>query len=288
MRQIFGENVMFSKDEISRLLAVMGMCSEVRSERDLSEILTGPVRALLPHACVAWGVCKPSTDLVLHVRNIDFPAAFVTGVAQEGKVFTSQVAEQWKRTHTATHFSMAQIEATAWARHEAFARWHTLFRATGLEAVIAHGVTDEEQDIRSYFAFGRPTQHLPERVTVLANILTPHLHGAVVELLRGSASRNDAMCGGGFALSEREREVLTWVQAGKTNYEIGLILGISEFTVKNHMKRICLKLDADNRAHAIAKALHSGFLMHTPATGLRASLAVNNAGTVRAKPCHVE
>lgn len=271
---------MFSKDEISRVLAVMGMCSEVKSERNLSEILTGPVRALLPHDCVAWGVCRPSTGLVLHVRNIDFPAAFVAGIAQDGKVFNSPVAEQWKRKDTAIHFSMAQMEATAWAHHEAFAPWHTLFRATGLEAVTAHGVTDEEQDIRSYFSFGSATQHLPERATVLANILTPHLHAAVVELLRGNTSRNDAMCVGSFALSEREREVLTWVQAGKTNYEGGLILGISEFTVKNHMKRICLKLDADNRAHAVAKALHSGFLMHTTATGLRASIAVGNVGKV--------
>jgi transcriptional regulator EpsA len=54
-------------------------------------------------------------------------------------------------------------------------------------------------------------------------------------------------------LSERELEVLQWVTAGKTNPEIGLILDLSEFTIKNHLKRIFKKLDVINRAQAVGK-----------------------------------
>lgn len=54
-------------------------------------------------------------------------------------------------------------------------------------------------------------------------------------------------------LSERERQIMTWVAQGKTNPEIGCILRISEFTVKNHMKSIFSKLDVTNRAQAVAK-----------------------------------
>lgn len=54
------------------------------------------------------------------------------------------------------------------------------------------------------------------------------------------------------ALSERERQIMTWVAMGKTNPEIGCILRISEFTVKNHMKSIFSKLDVSNRAQAVA------------------------------------
>ena len=54
-------------------------------------------------------------------------------------------------------------------------------------------------------------------------------------------------------LSERERQIMTWVAMGKTNPEIGCILRISEFTVKNHMKSIFSKLDVSNRAQAVAK-----------------------------------
>ena len=55
------------------------------------------------------------------------------------------------------------------------------------------------------------------------------------------------------ALSERERQIMVWVAMGKTNPEIGMILDISEFTVKNHMKSIFSKLDVTNRAQAVAK-----------------------------------
>jgi transcriptional regulator EpsA len=58
---------------------------------------------------------------------------------------------------------------------------------------------------------------------------------------------------GGAALSERERQIMAWVAMGKTNPEIGCILCISEFTVKNHLKSIFSKLDVTNRAQAVAK-----------------------------------
>jgi transcriptional regulator EpsA len=54
-------------------------------------------------------------------------------------------------------------------------------------------------------------------------------------------------------LSSRELEIMEWVQKGKTNYEIGMILDISAFTVKNHLQRIFRKLDVMNRAQAVAK-----------------------------------
>lgn len=55
------------------------------------------------------------------------------------------------------------------------------------------------------------------------------------------------------ALSSREMEIMEWVQNGKTNYEIGMILDISAFTVKNHLQRIFKKLDVISRAQAVAK-----------------------------------
>jgi DNA-binding CsgD family transcriptional regulator len=36
-----------------------------------------------------------------------------------------------------------------------------------------------------------------------------------------------------LGLSRREAEILVWVAQGKTNSEIGAILGISQLTVKN-------------------------------------------------------
>lgn len=51
-------------------------------------------------------------------------------------------------------------------------------------------------------------------------------------------------------LSRREREVLAWIAKGKTNDEIARILGMSVYTVKNHVKRILDCLGVSNRTAA--------------------------------------
>jgi len=53
-------------------------------------------------------------------------------------------------------------------------------------------------------------------------------------------------------LSVREKDIMHWVKEGKTNVEIGMILDISAFTVKNHLQRIFKKLDVMNRAQAVS------------------------------------
>lgn len=57
------------------------------------------------------------------------------------------------------------------------------------------------------------------------------------------------------ALSPREREVLRWIASGKTDWEIGRILEISERAVKFHAAGARRKLRAANRTHAVALAM---------------------------------
>jgi DNA-binding CsgD family transcriptional regulator len=52
-------------------------------------------------------------------------------------------------------------------------------------------------------------------------------------------------------LSPRENEVLEWIAAGKTNAEIGIILGVSVHTVKRHVERVLEKLGVENRRAAM-------------------------------------
>jgi LuxR family quorum sensing-dependent transcriptional regulator len=56
-------------------------------------------------------------------------------------------------------------------------------------------------------------------------------------------------------LTPREREVLTWVALGKSNWEIGMLLNISRRTVKQHITHCYEKLGAATRAHAVMIAL---------------------------------
>jgi DNA-binding CsgD family transcriptional regulator len=53
-------------------------------------------------------------------------------------------------------------------------------------------------------------------------------------------------------LSDRERECLEWAAQGKTNLEIGLILGISANTVSFHFKNVFRRLEVHSRTQAVA------------------------------------
>jgi DNA-binding NarL/FixJ family response regulator len=61
-------------------------------------------------------------------------------------------------------------------------------------------------------------------------------------------------------LSERERQVLLSAARGNANKAIGEELGVSEDTVKAHMKNIFAKLDAKDRTHAVVVALKRGII----------------------------
>lgn len=56
-------------------------------------------------------------------------------------------------------------------------------------------------------------------------------------------------------LTSREREVLFWIGRGKSNSEIGSILGIASATVKKHLERIYPKLGVENRTAAASFSL---------------------------------
>ncbi len=58
-----------------------------------------------------------------------------------------------------------------------------------------------------------------------------------------------------FGLTLRESEVLYWVAKGKTNRDIGDILGSSPATVKKHLERVYEKLGVETRTAAAALAL---------------------------------
>lgn len=80
----------------------------------------------------------------------------------------------------------------------------------------------------------------------------------------GQHASNDS--GGGkpaaslIDLSRRELEVLEKAALGKTNGEIAASLGIAQNTVKNHLARVYDKLNVNNRAELVRKALAMGLI----------------------------
>jgi DNA-binding NarL/FixJ family response regulator len=65
-----------------------------------------------------------------------------------------------------------------------------------------------------------------------------------------------------FGLTHRQGQLLALVAAGMTNKEIAVNLNLSEFTVKNHLRRIMRQVDADDRHQAVEVVRANGFLLH--------------------------
>ena len=124
--------------------------------------------------------------------------------------------------------------------------------------LLAHGTHDSHGKPVSFFIFAcRAGINMPKQVH-LAKLMVPSLHAAWVQTQLARPATVDIVRshqGGQILLTPREQDILGWIYRGKSNIEIGLILGISQFTVKNHVQKILRRLNVMNRAQAVGKAL---------------------------------
>lgn len=122
-----------------------------------------------------------------------------------------------------------------------------------MRSVLVHGIRDRRGNNDClYVFFDRKTRALDNQP--ILELLLPQIDAALrrVECLT-PAVIDDLASDAAMGISEREHEIMKWVKLGKTNYEIGVILGISPNTVKSHLRRIFHKLNVFNRAQAVAE-----------------------------------
>ncbi|WP_133636710.1 helix-turn-helix transcriptional regulator [Zavarzinia compransoris] len=120
---------------------------------------------------------------------------------------------------------------------------------TGL-TIPLHGPNGYRAEVT--FAGERVTDDL--RVFRQLRFLATTLHDRALTILgRGPGE-------GGPGLTPRERDCLHWVAAGKSDWAISQILGISETTVHWHVERAKRKFGASTRMQAIVTAIRLGLL----------------------------
>ena len=61
-------------------------------------------------------------------------------------------------------------------------------------------------------------------------------------------------------LSERETEILLYVAKGMRNREIGEMLGVSENSIKMHLKHVFAKLEVGDRTEAVSAGITRGII----------------------------
>ena len=126
-------------------------------------------------------------------------------------------------------------------------------------------LTDSEHVVKGFAAGGIDYVTKPINTEEVLARVASHLRTARILQTARAASQaqpltlNDepahAMLSARFQLTEREVEVLRWVACGKTNRDIGDILGLSPRTVNKHLEHVYIKLGVETRTAATSVAL---------------------------------
>lgn len=98
-------------------------------------------------------------------------------------------------------------------------------------------------------------QEAAERKLRLSYVGTIGSDEILLRLVDEEASREEIVLKNRLALTLREAEVLSWIARGKSNRDIGEILGLSPRTVNKHLEQIYAKLGVENRTSAAALAM---------------------------------
>lgn len=127
-----------------------------------------------------------------------------------------------------------------------------------MRSVLIHGLRDQRSQHECIYILLRADEIAPEPASTALKVLMPCLDVVLRQLnhLPQQKPLTKPLCPArteAFGLSERETQIMNWVTIGKTNSEIGSILNISAFTVKNHMQRIFQKLNVFSRTQAVSK-----------------------------------
>jgi transcriptional regulator EpsA len=266
-----------SQSELSKFLKVIQDSLAIRCHQELFEWLHDDIQHFLPHDILitAWG------DFSLGLVHLDvvshLPGLRTSEVEQQELLpLLLKLFSQWvgtERTPFIIHFHEEPDENSTAGDLIAYMR-SALVQGIKDErgrhdclyvCLSSHVQTFDKQAARSmefllpYIdAALRQVAHLPVQYPSL-----PELKAEINEEIEGmapdSTQGNDPL-----GLSRREEEIIHWVCLGKTNQEIGMILDISFFTVKNHLQRIFRKLDVLNRAQAVAKCERLGIKKSAP------------------------
>ena len=243
----------------SRLfLNVLDSLIQVRSAADLLRCVQNEVHQLLPHGAFLCAV-RPTASSSRQATSLlgsNIAADYMDAIRRPDGNHLIPTLGNFLATREPQLFRLTSQPC------ETDSPWLVPFERSGLVDIAAFGVADAACGYATYFSFYQ-IDGVPEAVQErLLRLLVPHMHCAVLALIQSGNFSTDFSRAAKvqYLLTRREREVLEWVRQGKTNAEIGAILGVAYKTVKNQVQGILIKLRVNNRAQAVALAIERGLI----------------------------
>jgi DNA-binding CsgD family transcriptional regulator len=155
------------------------------------------------------------------------------------------------RYHAVQHGRGAHriTDSVPFARFREGALYADYYRRIGIDHVVAVPIRVDREILVS-FVLNRKRRNFSDRECQLLDRVGPVLARLHATLAAAAPATDPAVAG----LTPREREVLGWLAAGKTDRDIGAILGCSHRTVQKHLQHVYEKLGVETRTAAVMRA----------------------------------
>ncbi len=243
-----------SKDDLQNLLEIMHYAVLAETTKDVKDVLIR-TKKFLPFECVIGGLVRLSPNGTFEgfsdVLNVSFPQGWLF------QYWKNSYGEVDPVLHALLRSQRTQVWSQVYAnvQTEKEKEFVKTSAAYGLADGVTAGSLDPYCGVATFFAFagGEPDEHA--RYVKFLDYLGQHLHLA---LLRSASKLSPSADACVTTLSPREVTILNWIKDGKTNWEIGQIVGVTERTVRFHIESIFGKLDVSSRTQAVAVAVQHG------------------------------
>jgi LuxR family quorum sensing-dependent transcriptional regulator len=117
-----------------------------------------------------------------------------------------------------------------------------IYTTLGFQAIVTFGAQQF-----------RPTSDEKAAIHLIGIYANGQVHKILTSLTSGNVKRPSK-------LSPREIECLKWASVGKSSWEIGMILDLSQTTIEQYIKSAAHKLSATNRVQTVAEAIRGGII----------------------------
>lgn len=232
------------------VLELIELLTQVRTKDQLD---TWVEESLLKHCqasslLIGYGKMQSSFSLKPHYVTSSFPKSLIKTFDFQDTHLAVPMFNEWMETGRPV---MSQLSEHG--NQELL--WQTMFRQKGFSRVGVAINMDQRNGQGTYVCITDP--HFDRKAldnTIFQrqfSIIAPILHNVLTQIDYQLARerKEDKL----RTLTPREVEILQWMKEGKTNFEISCILGISFSTIKNHVQKILIKLQVNNRTQAISK-----------------------------------
>lgn len=238
-----------TQEEAAMFLEIAEASLYVARREQFFSWLQGSFQYLFPHEVMICGISDPAGETFFFdsFSSTLYPENRVRAATSANEGVVWRVMSCWRQARRPLMLGEGLLAGDYGNYLVPFTGEEASLEALGMHNIAAHGTGGVNGSVSTFFCFSRLPKRPGKVHARLLELFMPYLHSALVRVAGYSDGIQSRQ------ITEREREVLQWVRKGKTNGEIAQILGISLYTVKNHVQNILRKLNVQNRSHAVAK-----------------------------------